>query len=112
MPIIHVNLIGDEIIDQDYDAIIKDNIIEYDDKDVHVTITNNHDHVIMKRSCDDYLIELNLKFGINKSYYQVFGSSKIFELETNVTKCNISKETIEIDYDLEGNKFQFKMEVK
>ena len=107
---IKVKLIAEEVIDNIYDTIIEDNVIKYEEGNVNVTITKNKDYVKMERKCSDYLITLNLKKGKNISYYQVFGGSKVFELETIVNKYKVNNKVIEIDYNLEGNDFYFKLE--
>lgn len=108
---IHIKLDGEEKIDQDFSATISKRKIEYLENKVNVTITKYKDHLKIERKCNDYFITLNLKKGTNTSYYQVFGSDKVFELETIVSKYNVTDKLIEIDYDLEGNKFSFKLEV-
>ena len=108
---IHIKLIGENTIDNIYDATIEDNKIRYMEGNVDVCITKYSDYIEILRKCNEYTITLNLKKGQNVSYYHVFGSPKQFCLNTDVTKYKVTDKKIEIDYDLEGNKFKFLLEV-
>ena len=67
----------------------------------------------MKRECNEY--KINIIFEKNKktiSTYQVFGGSKIFDLETITKKLKIEDNKIEINYELEGNAFKYVLEME
>ena len=43
------------------------------------------------------------------STYQVFGIEKIFDLETKTQKLNIEENSLELEYELEGNEFKYSL---
>lgn len=94
-------------------GIKSDNKIIYKENDITVTILIFDNKIEMNRSCSDY--KINLNFEKNKktiSTYQVFGGFKTFDLETNTKKIKIDNDKIEIDYELEGNTFNYILEME
>ena len=89
-------------------GIKTNNKIVYKENDITVTILIFDNKIELNRTCNDY--KINLKFEKNKktiSTYQVFGGSKVFELETITKKLKIDNNKIEINYELEGNNFKY-----
>ena len=89
------------------------NKIIYKENDISVTILIFDNKIEMKRSCNDY--EINLIFEKNKktiSTYQIFGGFKKFSLETITKSLKIDKSKIEINYELEGNAFTYTLEME
>lgn len=87
------------------------NKIVYKENNVTVTILIFDNKIEMNRICNEY--KINFIFEKNKktiSTYQVFGMEKIFDLETNTKKLNISDNKIELEYDLEYNEFKYLLE--
>ena len=94
-------------------AIYNRNKITYKENEINVTILIFDNKIEMTRSCNEY--KINLIFKKNKktfSTYQVFGSNKIFELQTDTKKLNMDKNKIEITYILEENKFSYVLEME
>ena len=108
-----INLVAKLISDEENlniktTGIKTNNKIIYKENDINVTILIYDNKIEMNRSCNDY--KINLVFEKNKntiSTYQVFGSTKIFDLETITKKINISDNKINLEYELEGNTFKY-----
>lgn len=84
------------------------NKITYKENNVNVTILIFDNKIEMNRTCNEY--KINLVFEKNKmtiSTYQVFGMPKVFDLETNTNKLIIKDNSIEVNYNLEGNDFKY-----
>lgn len=104
---------SDENLDFEVNGIKNKNKINYKEFDVSVTLLINENKVTMKRVCNDYTI--NLVFVNNCetcSTYSVFGGTKIFNLSTFTNSIKISENKIIIDYNLEGNKFFYILEME
>ena len=89
------------------------NKIIYKENNITVTILILNNRIEMNRTCNEY--KINLVFEKNKttiSNYQVFGMPKTFDLETKTKKLIIKDKVIEIDYELEGNKFSYVLEME
>lgn len=89
------------------------NKIIYKENNITVTILIFNNKIEMNRTCNEY--KINLIFEKNKktiSTYQVFGVSKVFDLETNTNKLIIKDNSIELNYELEGNKFSYILEME
>ena len=85
------------------------NKIIYKENNINVTIIIFSNRIEMKRVCEFY--EINLIFEknkITKSTYQ-FDSSKVLELNTLTKNLLINDNLIKIDYELEGNKFSYSL---
>ncbi len=90
-------------------GIKQNNKIIYKENDINVTIVIQNNRIEMKRVCKFY--EINLIFEkdkLTKSTYQ-FDSSKILDLQTLTKKLIIKDNLIKIDYELEGNKFSYSL---
>lgn len=88
----------------------KDTIM-YKENDITVTIKLFKSKIEMNRLCKDY--EINLIFEKNKktmSTYKLLGIPKEFLLETKTSELKIEENKITINYELEGNKFNFYIE--
>lgn len=88
----------------------KDRVV-YKENDITVTIRIFKSKIEMNRVCKDY--EINLIFEKNKktmSTYKLFGTSKEFLFETKTSELKIEENKITINYELEGNKFNFYIE--
>ena len=93
-------------------GIKTDNKIVYKENNITLTILYFNNRIEMNRTCNEY--KINLVFEKNKhtiSNYLLFGTSKTFELDTYTKKLEITDEYIKIDYELEGNKFSYLLEL-
>ncbi len=102
-----------ENLDFTVNGIKNKNKITYKEINVFVTLLISENKITMKRVCNDYTI--NLIFVHNKetySTYSVFGGSKVFDLSTFTNNVEISDNRIIIDYNLEGNKFLYVIEME
>ena len=106
------NLISeDENLNIDVSGIKTKNKIVYKEKNITVTILILNNRIEMNRTCNEY--KINLIFEKNKntiSTYQVFGMPKTFDLETTTKKLIIKDNSINLYYELEGNKFRYLLE--
>jgi len=94
-------------------GIKKENKIVYKENNITVTILIFNNKIEMNRTCNEY--KINLVFEKNKktiSKYNVFGMPKEFLLETETNKLEITDNEIIINYNLEGNKFSYHLEVE
>lgn len=92
-------------------GIKNNNKIIYKENDITVTILIFNNRIEMNRTCNEY--KINLVFEKDKktiSTYQVFGMPKTFDLETKTKKYKLEDNKINIDYELEGNKFKYLLE--
>ena len=107
-------LISDEEnLNIEVSGIKTNNKIVYKENNITVTILIFNNKIEMNRTCNEY--KINLIFEKDKktiSSYQVFGMPKTFDLETNTKKLVISDKKIELDYELEGNKFSYLLEME
>ena len=93
-------------------GIKKDNTYTYFENDIKVIIYYSENYVSIKRECNDYKIDLNLKKNKKSiSTYSVFGGSKIFSLNTECTKINITDKKIKVEYKIDEDKFKYVLEV-
>lgn len=109
---LHIKLIGDDDIDIIVDGKKKNNTYTYMENNIKVFVKYNNKKLFINRKCNDYSI--NLVFEENKdtnSSYTVFGGVKKFILNTHTNMLNISDNKIELEYILEGNKFNYLLEV-
>lgn len=109
---LHIKLIGDENLDIIVDGKKNKNTYLYIENNIKVSVKYNNKKLYIDRKCNDYTI--NLVFENNKdtnSTYTVFGGMKKFILNTHTSKLNVSKDKIELEYILEGNKFKYLLEV-
>lgn len=93
-------------------GIKTNNKIVYKENNITVTIIYFNNRIEMNRTCNEY--KINLIFEKNKrtlSNYLLFGTSKTFDLSTHTNKLEITEEYIKIDYELEGNKFSYLLEL-
>lgn len=106
------NLISeDENLNLDVSGIKTKNKIVYKENNIIVTILILNNRIEMNRTCNEY--KINLIFEKNKntiSTYKVFGMPKTFDLETNTKKLIIKDNSINLDYELEGNNFRYLLE--
>lgn len=103
----------EENLDLNIKGIKNNNKVIYKENNVNVTLIINKNTIEMNRSCNEY--NINLVFEKDKttmSTYKVFGASKEFLLETKTNKLQISNKKITIDYDLEGNIFNFSLDME
>lgn len=92
-------------------GIKTDNKIIYKENEKKVTIKLFKSKIEMNRVCTDY--EINLVFEKNKktmSTYKLLELNKEILLETKTSECMIEENKITINYELEGNKFNFYIE--
>ncbi len=88
------------------------NKIIYKEKNITVILYLMGEKIKMTRSCNDYEINLTFdKLHNTISTYSVFGSKKIFELETITKKLIITDTNIEIEYVLEGNSYYYHLQI-
>ena len=103
------NLVSpDEILNIDTSGIKTSNKIVYKENNITVTILIQNNRIEMNRTCNEY--KINFIFEKEKetiSKYNVFGMPKEFLLETKTNKLNIYDNKIELEYELEGNKFTY-----
>lgn len=107
-----INLTGEENIDLCVDGIKQDNTYKYLENGLIVLITCFNNKITIKRSNADYQVTLN--FEHNKktvSTYEFSGGNKVFNLETYTKELVISDNKLLVKYNLEGNDFEFKLEV-
>ena len=103
----------DENIDINGICIYHDNKISYKENNRNVTIIILDKKVELLRKCNEYEIKLIFeKKKKSKSEYKVFGGTKLFYLETYTNKLNIDSKKIELEYILEGNKFNYVLELE
>ena len=91
-------------------GIKTNNKIIYKENNITVTILIFNNKIEMNRTCNEY--KINLIFEKNKttiSKYNVFGMPKEFLLETKTKELLITDTEIKIDYNLEGNDFNYQM---
>ena len=103
----------DGVLNINTSGIRSKNKIIYKENNVTVTLFTHSNRIEMNRCCNEY--EIYLIFDKNKdtiSTYSLFENYKKFNLETSTQKLKITKNLIEIVYNLEGNKFEYKMEVE
>ena len=92
-------------------GIKTNNKIIYKENNITVTILIQNNRIEMNRTCNEY--KINFVFEKNKktiSKYNVFGMPKEFLLETKTKKLNIKDNKIELEYELEGNNFNYLIE--
>lgn len=107
-----ISIKGIEPKDICVDGIKLDNTYKYLEDDLMVLITYYKDNIIIKRSNSEYRITLNLKKNKHTiSTYEFIGGNKVFELNTITNKLLISDNKIIVKYNLEGNDFEFILEV-
>lgn len=102
----------DEKLDIEVIGIKSKNKIVYKENDITVTILLLNNKIKMNRVCSEY--KINLIFEKDKSTistYNVFDISKKFDLETKTQKLIITDDRIEINYELEQNKFYYLLEL-
>jgi uncharacterized beta-barrel protein YwiB (DUF1934 family) len=104
-------LISDEEnLNIDVSGIKTNNKIVYKENNITVTILILNNRIEMSRTCNEY--KINLVFEKDKktiSTYQVFGMPKTFDLETITKKINLDDNQIDLEYELEGNKFKYSL---
>lgn len=89
-------------------GIKTNNKIVYKENDITVTILIFDNKIEMNRTCNEYKINFIFEKEKNTmSKYNVFGMPKEFLLETKTNKLNIYDNKIELEYELEGNKFTY-----
>lgn len=107
-----IKLDGEEQLDIFVSGIIQDNIYKYLEKDLMVSIQTFKDKITIKRNNTEYLLTLNLEKNKQTiSTYEFIGGEKVFNLNTYVNELIISDNSIYVKYNLEGNDFEFSLEV-
>ena len=108
------NLVSeDEVLNIETNGIKTDSKIVYKENEISVTILIFDNKIEMKRVHPDYIVEL--KFEKDKetlSSYKFVGGNKEFKLNTRTNKLIISDKKIEINYTLEDNNFDYKLELE
>lgn len=105
-------LTGTEPINMYINGIKQDNTYKYLENDIIVLVTYFNDRIIIKRSNNDYKVTINLEKNKETiSTYEFIGGNKVFELKTFTKKLLISDNKILVKYNLEGNDFEYKLEV-
>lgn len=113
-----INLVAELISDDENlnintTGIKSNNRIVYKENDISVTILIHDNKIEMNRSCNEYKISLVFEKNKNTiSKYQLFGSNKVFDLGTLTKKLDISDNEINLEYELEGNSFKYKLEME
>lgn len=103
---------SDENLNIETTGIKIKNKLVYKENDITVTLLILNNKIEMNRSCNEY--KINLIFERNKktiSTYNVFGASKVFELETFTNVLEIKENEIKIEYELEGNNFSYTLKL-
>ena len=91
-------------------GIKTNNKIVYKENNITVTILIFNNKIEMNRTCNEYKINLVFeKDCVTMSKYNVFGMPKEFMLETKTKHLEITDNLIKIDYNLEGNDFDYKL---
>lgn len=103
---------GDENIDIKTVGIISKNKIIYKENNISVIIIKLKNKLEIIRECSDYKIRLifDSKKRTN-SVYNLFGANKDFFLETITKKLIINSNNIVVEYELEGNKFLYLLQI-
>ena len=107
-----IKLTGEDNIDLCIDGIKQDNTYKYLENGLMVLITYFNNKITIKRSNTEY--QLTLNFENNKktvSTYEFTGGNKVFNLETYTKELVISDNKLFVKYNLEGNDFEFQLEV-
>lgn len=102
----------DENLNIETSGIKTKNKIVYKENNITVTILILNNKIEMNRTCNEY--KINLIFEKNKktmSTYNVFGAPKVFELETLTKTLKIEENEIQLEYELEGNKFSYTLKL-
>lgn len=92
-------------------GIKTNNKIVYKENNITVTVLILNNKIEMNRTCNEY--KINLVFEKDKktvSTYQVFGMPKVFDLETITKNLIINDNSLELNYNLEGNDFKYSLE--
>ena len=100
----------EENLNIEISGIKTNNKIIYKENSITVTILMFNNKIEMNRTCNEY--KINFIFEKDKttiSTYQVFGIEKIFDLETKTQKLNIEENSLELEYELEGNEFKYSL---
>ena len=109
---LHIKFNGEENIDINIKGIKTKYTYKYKENNILVCIRIDKDTLYINRSCNEY--DINLVFNKNKdtnSTYTVFGGNKKFILNTKTKKLNISNNKIELEYEIEEDKFKYLLEV-
>ena len=107
-----IKVIGDENFFLETVGIKNENIIKYLEKDLKVLIKIYDNSIIIERSSNDYQVIINLEENKNTiSTYKFMGGNKTFELKTKTSLLLIDDQWIRAKYNLEGNDFEFILEV-
>ena len=108
------NLISnDEKLSISTTALKTNNKIIYKENDKQVTILIKKSRVEIVRVSLDYQINLIFEEGRNTiSTYKFIGGNKYFNLNTITKKLKVSDNKIEIEYELENNKFSYVVEME
>ncbi len=109
---LHIKLVGDDNLDINVSGIKNKNKYKYMENNISVTVKTDNDKLYIDRICNEYSI--NLVFDKNnntESTYTVFGGTKKFILNTITNKLKINDNKIELEYEIEGNKFKYLLEV-
>lgn len=89
-------------------GIKTDNKIVYKENNITVTILILNNKIEMNRVCNEYEIKLIFEKGKNtESNYSLFGTSKIFKLNTYTQLLEIEDNKLNINYNLEGNNYSY-----
>ena len=103
----------DENLDINTTGIKTYNKIVYKENNVQVTLLIFDNKIEMKRETKEYIVELSFdKTKDTESIYMFIGGNKRFYLNTKTNKLIINKNKIEIDYELEDNKFSYVLEME
>lgn len=98
----------DEKLDISTTGIKTNNKIVYKENNITVTILLLNNKIEMNRTCNEYKINLIFeKDKITTSKYTVFGMPKEFLLETKTNELLVTDDEIKINYNLEGNDFNY-----
>jgi len=102
----------DDNLNIETSGIKTNNKIVYKENNITVTIIYFNNRIEMNRTCNEFKINLVFEKGKQTiSNYLLFGTSKTFDLSTYTNNLEINDEYIEIDYELEGNKFSYFLEL-
>lgn len=107
-----IKIKGEEDLNLEVQGIKNDNKFKYLENDMMVLITTLKNKIIMERHNSDYQVTLNFESCKKTiSTYEFVGGNKKFYLETFTHKLLITNNKIYIKYNLEGNDFEFTLEV-
>ena len=107
-----ISIKSDEIFNICVEGTKKNNNYKYLENNTKVNIKYYKKKIIIERSNNEYILTLNLELKKETlSTYTFIGGNKTFNLKTYTKELLISDNLIYVKYNLEGNDFEFSLEV-